>query len=34
MFVGQDLILTKIECSDYEKNIIERKKIETNNNSN
>ena len=34
MFVGQDHILTKIECSDYEKNIIERKKIETNNNSN
>ena len=33
MFVGQDHILTKIECSDFEKNIIERKKVEKNNNS-
>lgn len=33
MFVGEDHILTKIECSDFEKNIIERKKIEKNNNS-
>lgn len=33
MFVGQDHILTKIECSNFEKNIIERKEIEENNNS-
>ena len=32
MFVGQDHILTRIESSEFEKNIIERKKIEKNNN--
>ena len=35
MFVGQDHILTKIECSSFEKNIIEGEKInEKNNDSN
>lgn len=34
MFVGADHILTKIECSDFEKNMIERKKFEKNNNGN
>ena len=34
MFVGEDHILTKIECSEIEKNIVEGDKInEKNNNS-
>ena len=34
MFVGNDHILVKVECADFEKEIIEVEKFEKNNNSN
>ena len=34
MFVGENHILTKIECSELEKEILEGDKNEKNNNSN